>query len=480
MLAVMMAATKNDGLNLKLSRIIKHLISDTKVVRMFSSMPDHSKLDRKPTPDEKKFAKEPITASSYWFLGMISQISDKTSAFFESGYFNNAAQMIVFGIFLVKSIKCEQDIAQKMDKLDELAIAGNTLISQLKDIYQNTYASRKEKGISLIKINQLNSELNLVSKQLETIRLEFEKISYGFINTVTFGRKRCKANARLAFTQIKHNDSYHQIAMAMFHCHIKQHKDAFKSIISALQLYIEALDYRSKKSEIFSVLEKLSKYIDEKSNFNPVFFENFVTELASLYKKEHREWFSDILNYIGYVIFDSFNNVQQTSQLTLYPLLFLQLACQVNPTNCVALNNIGFVYRVLGHSEKSRDFFEKSIELNHSLLNNDLEKFETNIIVTSDQSPISIRDIITLEEQFTAAANITLIDKLWAETNLATKASFLFKRPITLDKTNGKIGSAKLSALFYEDISTWKQIPGIESIEQIPIPNRCAVIYECK
>lgn len=176
-------------------------------------------------------------------------------------------------------------------------------------------------------------------------------------------KRICAENKNLTKTKIHELKSYCHIAKSVFLSTLNNHDSAVEAVTSALSEYVQSI----KNSNSSKQLEKFkntynrmlscnsSEDIEEK-------VANLSLELASLYKQEHTEWYSDILNYLGYIFITQLES--QRSYLALMPAFFFRIATDINEQNYVAHNNVGYVCGLLGNLDGAKNWIEKSIEIN--------------------------------------------------------------------------------------------------------------------
>ncbi len=283
--------------------------------------------------------------------------------FKESGFisFTIAASTLAYTIYNDKSKRLERD----MNKLNDLFKQLNELEQNIKKSYQESYTIiRPEDRATASKIKDLSTQFKFIIVEIEDSITRLE--TYKFKKLRNFQK-----NIELAKYKKSEVESYYYIAESIFQCEINNYGDASRSIIKALKKYTEAIHNHSKQNieEKFKNIELYlnSKLVDKKElslEEEGSFLKEITDEVSKLYKKNDNFniWYSDILTYISYVLFDSYNRNQKISPSGLIPTFFSTTATKVNPNNYIAYNNACFQYGHLGHPDIAQHYIDQSIE----------------------------------------------------------------------------------------------------------------------
>lgn len=247
------------------------------------------------------------------------------------------------------------DLIKKLDKLEQ----------DIKKSYQESYTViRPEDRATASKIKDLSTQCKFITLELEDSIARLEKYRF----------KNFKKDIELAKYKKLEVESYYYIAESVFHCEIKNYRDASKSIVKALRKYVEAIHSYDPKNteEKFKNIETFLNYklvnkkevtLEEEYNFLKE-ISNEVSQLSKLQRENINLtlWYSDILTYISYVLFDSYSWEQKISDLGLIPAFFSIAATKVSANNYIAYNNAAYQYGHLGWPDIALKYLNQSIE----------------------------------------------------------------------------------------------------------------------
>lgn len=253
-------------------------------------------------------------------------------------------------------------IESEMSKLNDLLKKLDKLEQDIKKSYQESYTIiRPEDRATASKIKDLSTQFKFIIVEIEDSIARLEKYRFKSFKKDIESVKHKKSEV----------ESYYYIAESIFHCEIKNYRDASRSIIKALKKYTEAthghgtqnIEEKFKNIELYlnyKLVDKKELSLEKESSF----LKEITDEAAKLYKKNDNFniWYSDILTYISYVLFDSYNREEKISHLGLVPTFFSTTATKVNSNNYIAYNNACFQYGHLGYPDEAQRYIDQSIE----------------------------------------------------------------------------------------------------------------------
>lgn len=338
--------------------------------------------------------------------------------------------------------------------------------------------------------------------------------------------------------------SYQHISSAMFYTEINNYKEALGFMFQALESYANTVGlnrdirFREKTENLkftllnnkitrngeFITLDTLNKFVKQLEEFNEY--------LSQLYRIEYKVWFSDILNYFGYIIFDNLGlepkEISRYNYSCMFPVIFfLNLSAIVNPNNTLSNNNLGYAYGILGNLDMAEDYIQASIGLNSTYA---LSQYNLGLIydakgkiekardcyvtaaklvnprsksLSKEETSPAIKDfykkimeaitncgkgysefqkesLLTkfqkdkcaeMSMSFIKEATENAVDNVWKKKNLLQKSSFLFFKPDIVNENTQKLPH-KINVSWRYDKNTDDTLEGIG----VPIPNRMFVL----
>lgn len=296
-----------------------------------------------------------------------------------------AANTIFIGVLIpwvAHAVTKKNLINNQTSELNSSILKSERFIQGMLRSHFDAYSFiEKSDRISASTVKTQSTDVQFLKKELEFQYdrfSELKKLRY-MVYTPGYTRKINEQQARIV-EEISRLESYRHISEAMFHSEINNYEFALDSMFQALQCYTNTIE-TSLLSEFDGNVQSLkSKLLTIPKTIGSADFKRLVTQtnidlaafnhcLSKLYRAKHKEWFSHILNYLGYIIFDNLGLSPEILTKSNYQCLFtvvffLNLSVVVNPENTLANNNLGFAYGHLGDLRQSEYFIQKSIETN--------------------------------------------------------------------------------------------------------------------